>query len=100
MIVYEYWVIKNQHISITFGFSAELLNAAGVYHTTLKTGDISSSCSSILFGLQSYSANSSQSQWSLNNLQGFSFAWALFKVLGETLGVYSHDHMYLYNVQK
>jgi hypothetical protein len=47
MMVYEYWVIKNQHISIRFGFSTELLNAAGDYHTTLKTGD--SSCSSILF---------------------------------------------------
>ena len=29
-------MVKNQQISITLGLSAELLNAAGDYHTTLK----------------------------------------------------------------
>lgn len=56
-MVYQYWVVKNEHIFITFGFLAELLNAAGDYYTTLKISDISSSCSSTLFWLQSYSMN-------------------------------------------
>lgn len=49
MMVYEYWIVKKQHISITFGFLAELPNAARDYHTMLKTGDVSRLCSSILF---------------------------------------------------
>ena len=49
MMVYEYQDVKKQQISLTLGFSAELPNATGDYHTTLKIGDMSRLCSPVLF---------------------------------------------------